>query len=375
MSVSKPNVIFVLLDGARWDRVNASNDFQEICKEGTLLNNVTTAMPYTIGSINVTFSGLYGKDNGVDAYYNVLKLKEGIKNLPVIFKKEGYFTACDLLHERILANRGFDVHQSHDEFNDDLKLKHPSFIKQCLEKASGKPLFLFLYFSKIHTVTVSDVLKKYEWNDKKFYEKKDENLKRYDNTFVEVGKYMKTFLDTLKKLQIYDNSIIIFFSDHGTGIGERFSERNYGSFTYEETIRTFHLFISKDIKKGQISEKLRDTIDIFPTILDLAKINSNLDRPGGSFAEFLLGNSNELREKDYTFSETGALHGLHPSPEKSNVFCVKTPTQKLMYLESPKQWKFFDLIDDPNELENKYGTNPEIEKKLKTILNEFINNR
>ncbi len=139
MSVSKPNVIFVLLDGARWDRVNVSNDFQEICKEGTLLNNVTTAMPYTIGSINVTFSGLYGKDNGVDAYYNVLKLKEGIKNLPVIFKKEGYFTACDLLHERILANRGFDVHQSHDEFNDDLKLKHPSFIKQCLEKAAGKP--------------------------------------------------------------------------------------------------------------------------------------------------------------------------------------------------------------------------------------------
>ena len=45
-------------------------------------------------------------------------------------------------------------------------------------------------------------------------------------------------------------------------------------FTYEETIRTFHLFISKDIKKGRISEKLRDTIDIFPTILDLAKINS-----------------------------------------------------------------------------------------------------
>ena len=62
---------------------------------------------------------------------------------------------------------------------------------------------------------------------------------------------MKTFLDTLKELQIYDNSIIIFFSDHGTGIGERFSERNYGSFTYEETIRTFHLFISKDIKKSR----------------------------------------------------------------------------------------------------------------------------
>ena len=128
----KRNVIFVLLDGARWDRLNVSNDCKEICKEGTLLNNVTTAMPYTVGSLNATFSGLYGKDNGVDAYYNALKLKEEVKNLPIIFKKEGYFTACDLLHERILANRGFDIHQSHDEFVDDLTIKHPNFIKQCL---------------------------------------------------------------------------------------------------------------------------------------------------------------------------------------------------------------------------------------------------
>ncbi len=375
MNKNKLNVIFVLLDGARWDRLHTSNDFQEISKEGTLLNNVTTAMPYTVGSLNVTFSGLYGKDNGVDAYYNVLKLKEEITNLPIIFKKEGYFTACDLLHEKILANRGFDIHQSHDEFSDDLEIKHKNLIKQCLEKANGKPLFLFLYFSRLHTITVSDVLKKYEWNDKRFYNKKDENLKRYDNGFKEVGKYMRGLLYSLKKLKIYDDSIIIFFSDHGTGVGERFGERNYGSFTYEETIRTFYLFISKDFKKGRISEKLRDTIDIFPTVLDLAKINSNLRRPGDSFAEFLLGNNNELKEKDYTFSETGALHGLYPSPDKSNVFCIKTPTQKLMYLDSPKQWKFFDLINDPNEMENKYGSDLGTEKKLQKILNEFINNR
>ena len=371
----KRNVIFVLLDGARWDRLNVSNDCKEICKEGTLLNNVTTAMPYTVGSLNVTFSGLYGKDNGVDAYYNALKLKEEVKNLPIIFKKEGYFTACDLLHERILANRGFDIHQSHDEFVDDLTIKHPNFIKQCLEKANGKPLFLFLYFSRIHTVTVTDVLKKYEWNDKRFYEKKDENLKRYDKAFKEVGNYMKIILNTLKELEIYDDSIVIFFSDHGTGIGERFGERNYGSFTYEETIRTFYLFISKNIKNGRISEKLRATIDVFPTILDLVKIDNNLERPGESFVDYLLGNSNELKEKPHTFSDTGALHGLYPSPEKSNVFCIKTPTHKLMYLDSPKQWKFFDIIKDPNERENKYGSDLETEKKLKIRLKEFIDDR
>ena len=161
-----------MLDGARWDRLNISKQFSKLQKEGFLFDNISAAYPYTFGEMNTIFTGLFGKENGVDAYYNVLKLKEEITNLPIIFKKEGYFTACDLLHERILANRGFDIHQSHNEFSDDLEIKHKNLIKQCLEKANGKPLFLFLYFSRLHTITVSDVLKKYEWNDKRFYNKK-----------------------------------------------------------------------------------------------------------------------------------------------------------------------------------------------------------
>ena len=112
----KPNIIFVLLDGSRWDRVNNSPEFSELIHEGTFLNNVTTAIPYTIGSVNVLFSGLYGKENGIDAYYKMFRLKDSIKILPEILKQEGYFTACDLLSERIISKRGFDIHQFHDEY-------------------------------------------------------------------------------------------------------------------------------------------------------------------------------------------------------------------------------------------------------------------
>ena len=193
----KPNVIFILLDGARWDRITKSDEFQEISKKGTLLNNVSTAMPYTIGSINATFSGLYGKENGIDGYYKMLRLKKTIKNFQEIFQSPGDFTGCDVLTDKIIPDRGFDIHQVHDEFTDDLFERHPNFIKNCLQKAEGKPLFLFLYFSEIHTVTVSEVLKKYEWNDKKFYENKVENLKRYDSAFDEAARYSKFILKKL----------------------------------------------------------------------------------------------------------------------------------------------------------------------------------
>lgn len=62
--MSKPNLIFVLLDGSRWDRLHLSPEFQELQKDGMLLDNVTAALPYTFGAINVIFTGQYGKENG-----------------------------------------------------------------------------------------------------------------------------------------------------------------------------------------------------------------------------------------------------------------------------------------------------------------------
>ena len=113
----KPNIIFVLLDGSRWDRINHSPEFCEIMREGTFMNNVTTSIPYTIGSVNVLLSGLYGKENGIDAYYKMFRLKDSVKILPEILQEGGYFTACDLLSEKIISKRGFDIHQFHDEYN------------------------------------------------------------------------------------------------------------------------------------------------------------------------------------------------------------------------------------------------------------------
>ncbi len=66
------NIIFVLLDGARFDRLEQSSDFIELSNHGTLLNNVTTAVPYTFASLNVILTGKHGKENGVDGYYKML---------------------------------------------------------------------------------------------------------------------------------------------------------------------------------------------------------------------------------------------------------------------------------------------------------------
>ena len=60
------------------------------------------------------------------------------------------------------------------------------------------------------------------------------------------------------------------------------------------------------------------TLDIFPTILDLANISKNDINFQGKSLFSLKENNNESRD---IFVETGGLYGPWPSPEKHNVFC------------------------------------------------------
>ena len=369
----KPNIILVLLDGSRWDRTNISSNFLDLQKRGTFVNNVTTAAPYTFASVNTIFTGKYGKENGVNAYYKMFRLKDSINFLPELLQKNGYFTTCNLISKKVISSRGFNIYSSHNEYEDDLILKHPNLIKEYFEKSKNKPLFTFLQFSAIHTATVSEVLKKYEWNDENFYTRKKENLEIYDLAFKKASVYAKKIFQTIEDLGKSNETIIIFFSDHGTGIGERFGERNYGVFTYEETIRTFYLFLGDLISKNKKSDSLLRTIDILPTILDLCKIKIPLDLTGESFSSYLLNSNEKLSDTSFTFSETGGLQGPFPSPMEPNVFCIKSSTHKLIYFRSVNKWELFDLKNDPNEINNIYDTGLKLEEKLKENLLSWIN--
>ncbi len=369
----KPNIVLVLLDGSRWDRLQISSDLMLLSEKGILLNNVTTMAPYTFASVNGIFTGLYGKENGVNAYYKMFKLKDSVAFLPEILKKNGYVTSCNLISDKVISSRGFDIYESHNEYEDDLSVTHPQLLQKTFEIADEKPIFTFLQFSKIHTATVSEVLKKYEWDDKVFYEKKDQNRVTYDNAFLSAGKYAKIIYDELSKLDKLNNTIIIFFSDHGTGIGERFGERNYGVYLFEETIRTFYLFIGPNMIKNKKSECLLSTIDILPTILDLCDIDQLDNLPGQNISKFLTDQTGKLVEKINTFSETGGLQGPFPSFYEPNVFCIKSPQYKLIYYKATQEWLLFDLSKDPLETTNLYGKELKIENELKQKLLEWIN--
>ena len=70
--------------------------------------------------------------------------------------------------------------------------------------------------------------------------------------------------------------------------------------------------------------------------------------------------------------ETGGLYGPWPSPEKHNVFCIRSKEKKLIYNDTPQTWEFYDLKNDPNEINNIYDENLEEMIILKNQLLEHL---
>ena len=86
-------------------------------------------------------------------------------------------------------------------------------------------------------------------------------------------------------------------------------------------------------EKQLINDPCR-TIDIFPTILDLANISSNPELELDGENLFSLMNNSNKNEREI-FSETGGLYGPYPSPEKHNVFCYKFNSKKIIFNQTP----------------------------------------
>ena len=76
----------IMIDGARYDAIDKVSYYNELKKESVFFPQLITYAPYTIGSLYALFSGMYGKENGVNGYYKAYS-----------FDKENCFTLAQYL--------------------------------------------------------------------------------------------------------------------------------------------------------------------------------------------------------------------------------------------------------------------------------------
>lgn len=358
----------IMLDGVRYDAIDKISYFQKLKRNSIFFPNLITYAPYTIASLHSLFSGMYGNMNGVNGYYKSYSFdKKNCFTLTQYLKKEGYHTEVDLLNENIAPTQGFNKIRVYDEFKDDLTRRHLEVLQQIKSK---RPFFLFLDYGSIHTDLVDNVIKKYSDFDKEYFNNKDKNFKNYLKLLDKSSNYLEVILKRIKDLGLWDDSIILIFTDHGVSTGDKVGEKAYGVYLYEYTLRCFLYIIGKNFPKGKEIKSLIRGIDILPTILDILKLKqrSNYKKISGrSFLPFIYGKEKER----IAYSETGGLGGPTPSPDKHNVQCVRTNRWKLIYNKTNKKKELYNLEQDKEERNNLTGKESEVEKFLWNEMQKF----
>jgi len=371
--MEKHNIIFIALDGLRRDRISLMPEFSKICEKNVFFSNMITVAPYTISSMASAFTGLYPSTHGINSHYGMFRFKKNkCKTLTQYFKDLNYYTCADMLDDCVMPNQGFDKIAIHNP-RDNLIAVHKNIISQASKE---NQFFLYFQYTTLHDEYMVHV-KKFP-NDLKGFEdyqkNKEENTKKYNEGVIGCDEYIKEIMSHLEKLDLLKNTIVIFFSDHGTSNGEKSVEKLYGDCVYDFTLKVFCTIVFPELQKTKIEYQTR-TIDIAPTVLDIFKIaqDENYNKiQGRSLMPFIEGKENGDR---IAFCETGGLFGNYPSRYKHNVFCIRYKNKKLIYNATPRTWEFYDLEKDSKEESNLIYTGVQYKEdieKYKKLLVEKI---
>ncbi len=342
----KPNIIFYFSDQQRWDTLNNElmPNVWKLGEEGVLFENAFTCQPVCGPARACLQTGQYATECG--CYWNGIPLPDDTKTMADYFNENGYDTAyigkwhlasdrtpgIGLHCEKSAVPRdkqgGYKYWRAADvlEFTshgydgylfdeNGKRIDFKGYRADCINDFAleyinnhneDKPFFMFV-----------SQLEPHHQNDRKHFEGPKESVDKYrdypipeDLSFLQ-GDYKDEYPDyiasinrlddnvgklikTLKDKGIYDNTIIIYTSDHGCHFKTRNDE--YKRSCHDSCVHT-PLVFGGAVKKAENIKKLVSLVDIPPTILALAGIPV----PDNYSGYVLPVNDKETIERDCVF--------------------------------------------------------------------------
>ncbi len=172
----------------------------------------------------------------------------------------------------------------------------------------------------------------------------------------------------MKRLKLDDDTIVVFWSDHGWHLGEH---GIWGKFTlHEVSVRSpLIVRVPGQPKPGSKTTSLVETVDILPTLCDLSGIKYGKRFQGKSFAETVLCPDQKARES--ALSDLPVDHGQRG-------WSIKTATHRYTrWYESKANKKIlleelYDHVSDPDETRNIVSDDGEILKHHRSIMDKRL---
>ncbi len=359
----RPNVVLITLDTTRADHVGCYGDAEArtpaldaLAQNGVLFSQAASATPLTLSSHCTIMTGLYPTYHGV-RLNGTTALGQGQTTLAEVFSKEGYqtaaFIAAFVLDGRWGLNQGFGAYD--DQF-DMRKFKHLDLAGvqrpgnevmdaalQWLGGHKDAPFFAWIHLYDPHTP--------YEPPEpfrSQFAGRGPRGL--YDGEIAFADQQVGRCVSWLRDAGLDRKTILVVVGDHGEALGSH-GEGTHGFFVYDYAVRVpFIVSTPFDVLRGVRVDTQVSLVDVFPTVLALAGIESKARVHGRSLARLMLGEGPAEEIDAYSECLTASLqYGWGPLRSLRSA--------RYKYIQAPKP-ELYDLAADPDEATNVFAKHP-----------------
>lgn len=403
-----PNFLVISFDTLRADHVGCygykgdeTETIDALAAAGMLFERAYTPMPRTNPAHNAIMTGLHPRSVGVVTNFNRREDKYPI--LARSLKELGYRTAAFVSGGTMKGyhsglEKGFDVYGDAFSFLDVLDrslvvpiahraplLTVPRFERRAapltsealawLKGSYRRPFFLFVhyydphhdyvppaeYVERIGLIDKGEDIEKLnrEWfNDLcKFKKAGSETVEKitalYDAEIAYADSQLARLMRFLDEKRLGENTYVIFLSDHGEGLYDH-DDCVHGYNLHEEQVRVPLIVAGPGVAAGARSGAPVQLIDIFPTVLSLLNEDVPPGLPGESLKDVLSGEGAPGRENIFmetVYLERGVGKGKNRPVDRAPVVGGVTERYKYMFRRRGGREAFYDLREDPRELE------------------------
>ena len=363
-----PDIFLVTIDTLRADHVHcygytngATPALDALAKDGVRFAQAFTPSPITNTSHASILTGLLPGSHGVTDF--AVPLSPAHPTVAEVLKAQGYRTAAFIgamiLDSRSLApgfDRGFDFYDNFPEHASTnsrwgrLERRGMDVAQRAedwLSKHPAGPHFVWVHLYDPHDPYEPPMPYSQIYKDR-----------LYDGEIAYADSALAYFIAYLKGSRMYSNSVIVVVGDHGEGLGEH-HEDTHGIFLYDSTT---HVPLIVKLPGGRssgsvVAAQVR-TLDIMPTLLELAGAPAPPKRDGESLEAHFAGNSEADRP---AFGETDYPLRFGWAPLRS------VRNEGFKFIEAPRP-EFYDLRIDPAEKSNQYEAQDARVQKSRTLL-------
>ncbi len=418
----KPNILFIMLDdlGKEWISAYGAEDIKtpnidELARTGMQFENAYS-MPQCTPTRVTLLTGQYPWRHGWVNHYDVPRLGHGGRYDPIMnpsfgrmIRDAGYATCAAgkwqindfRLEPEAMVNAGFDEYcmwTGGENGGPSTKASQLRYWDPYIHTKEGSKTYNGQFGEDIFSDFIIDFMQRNKENPMLIYypmclphgpltttpteknaprEEQHKAMVRYTD-FI-----LKKLINALEELKIRENTIIVWTTDNGTGVGQigrmngRYVRGGKAHLTENGLNAPFIVNCPGTVPQGVVTKALVDFTDLLPTFCDLAgaAIDQNFVYDGHSFAPLILGETTTTNREwimglggRFAMLVDDRITSAHTFRDR----VIRDEKYKSYVDTTGRIYEMIDFLNDPDEQMNLIDSNkPEIvasKKKFQAVV-------